>query len=166
MPVPKSRIQLTPKHFIPTDFVHGMGNGRTGIGSRPLRSRDPIPGKRSRAPPYNPLGGRLLFLLGRNGHDGSADASPDPLLLAPDPFSWAYRTFDTTQPGQLHPIKQPCQLPFPRDRASDGEPAAETSFYPSSYRPIRSAHHARPLAPARLASQAQFHWFLPIPQMA
>ena len=26
---------------------------------------------------------------------------PDPLLLAPDPFSWAHRTFDTTHPGQL-----------------------------------------------------------------
>ena len=43
--------------------------------------------------------GGLLFLLGRNGHDG--EASPDPLLLAPDPFSLAHRTFDTTHPGQL-----------------------------------------------------------------
>ena len=56
---------------------------------------------RSRAPPYNPLGGAFSFLIGRNGHDGSANASPDPLLLAPDLFSWAYRTFDTTEPGQL-----------------------------------------------------------------
>ena len=70
----------------------GWGMGRTGMGSRPLRSRDPMPGKRSRAPPYNPLGRTFLFLLGRNGHDG--EASPDPLLLAPDPFSRhiAYQT--------------------------------------------------------------------------
>ena len=47
-----------------------------------------MPGKSSRAPPYNPLGGAFMFLLGRNGHDGSAGTSPDPLLLAPDPFSW------------------------------------------------------------------------------
>ena len=60
--------------------------GRTGMGSRPLRSREPMPGKSSRAPPRTKLGGRLLFLLGRNGHDG--EISPDPLLLAPDPFSW------------------------------------------------------------------------------
>ena len=32
--------------------------------------------------------------VGRNGHDGSANASPDP-------FSWAPRMFDTTEPGQL-----------------------------------------------------------------
>ena len=42
--------------------------------------------KRSRALPCIPLGGRLLLLLGRNGHDG--EASPDPLLLAPDPISF------------------------------------------------------------------------------
>ena len=33
-------------------------------------------------------------LLGRNGHDGAGVASPDPLLLAPDPMSGftAYKT--------------------------------------------------------------------------
>ena len=56
-------------------------------------------GKSSRAPPRTPLGGRLLFLLGRNGHDG--EISPGPLLLAPDPFRLAHRMFDTTEPGQL-----------------------------------------------------------------
>ena len=86
-----------------------------------------MPGKSSRAPPYNPLGGAfcfylvamgttgksplthcswpqtpsvgtsharqdttwaVTFLLGRNGHDGAGEASPDPLLLASDPISW------------------------------------------------------------------------------
>ena len=32
----------------------------------------------------------VTFLLGRNGHDGSADALPDPLLLAPD-HQWVHR---------------------------------------------------------------------------
>ena len=73
--------------------------GRTGMGSRPLRSREPMPGKSSRAPPRAPLGHTFLFLLGRNGHDG--EVSPDPLLLAPDPFSLAHRIPDRTQPGQL-----------------------------------------------------------------
>ena len=81
----------------------GWGMGRTGMASRSLRDRDAIPGKSSRAPPYNPLGRTFLFLLGRNGHDG--EASPDPLLLAPDPFSWAHRTPDTAQPGQLQKMK-------------------------------------------------------------
>ena len=46
-----------------------------------------LPGKKQQGSAPHPAGGRLLFLLGRNGHDGSADASPGPLLLAPDPFS-------------------------------------------------------------------------------
>ena len=79
--------------------------GRTGMGSSPLRSREPIPGKSSRAPPCNPLGRAFSFLIGRNGHDGSAGASPGPLLLAPDPFSLAHRIQDTAQPGQLQEMK-------------------------------------------------------------
>ena len=62
--------------------------GRTSMGSRPLRSREPMLGKSSRAPPRTKLGRTFSFLIGRNGHDGSANASPDPLLLAPDPMSW------------------------------------------------------------------------------
>ena len=54
---------------IPTDFVHGMGNGKEEVGLRPTTS----------------WGAPFVF-LGRNGHDG--EVSPDPLLLAPDPFSW------------------------------------------------------------------------------
>ena len=67
--------------------------GRTGIGSRPLRSREPMPGKSSRALPRTKLGPEgprplqlgsphirhdtswavtLSFLLGRNGLDGSS----------------------------------------------------------------------------------------------
>ena len=55
----------------PMDFVHGRGKWEG----------------RSRAPPYDPLGRIFSFLIGRNGRDGSANASPDPLLLAPDPMS-------------------------------------------------------------------------------
>ena len=54
--------------------------------------------------PTPPAGAHLLFLLGRNGHDGSADASPDPLLLAPDPISLTHCTLDTTQAGQLRSL--------------------------------------------------------------
>ena len=70
----------------------GLGLGRTVMGSRPLRSRDPMTEKSSRAPPRTKLGRTFCFLLGRNGHDG--ESSPDPLLLAPDPISWhiAYKT--------------------------------------------------------------------------
>ena len=53
--------------------------GRTGMGSRPLRSREPMPEKSSRAPPYDPLGPQ-----------------------GPRPLQLAHRMFDTTQPGQLH----------------------------------------------------------------
>ena len=43
--------------------------------------------------------------VGRNGHDGTADASPDPLLRSLDPISLAQRMFDTTQPGQLRILR-------------------------------------------------------------
>ena len=46
--------------------------------------------------------GRPFCFTWCNGHDGSSSASPDPLLLAPDPFSWAHRVQDRAQPGQLH----------------------------------------------------------------
>ena len=45
-------------------------------------------GKKQQGAALHPLGRLFYFLLGRNGHDGSANASPDPLLLAPDPMSW------------------------------------------------------------------------------
>ena len=56
-----ARTQTVNSTDAKTFYPHGLrpwdwGMGRTGIGSRPLRSRDPIPGKSSRAPPYNPLG--------------------------------------------------------------------------------------------------------------
>ena len=56
----------------------GLGMGRTGMGSRPLRSREPMPGKSSRAPPRTPLG-------------------PE----GPRPHQLAHRIQDTTHPGQL-----------------------------------------------------------------
>ena len=63
----------------------GGGNGKEEVGLRPTTRW-----------------GHLLFLLGRNGHDGSSSASPDPLLLAPQtPSSLAHPIQDTTQPGQL-----------------------------------------------------------------
>ena len=42
-------------------------------------------------------------LVGRNGLDGAGVASPDPLLLAPDPFSWltAYWTRRKLETPQL-----------------------------------------------------------------
>ena len=44
--------------------------------------RDPVPGKSSRAPrPPHQAGAEMS--VGRNGHDGSVDTSPDPLLHAP-----------------------------------------------------------------------------------
>ena len=51
-------------------------------------------GKKQQGAALHPLGRISSFLIGRNGHDGSANASPDPLLLAPDPMSWhiAYQT--------------------------------------------------------------------------
>ena len=68
-------------------------------------------GRKKQGSALQPAGAHLLSLLGRNGHDGSAVsllqtanvalALPDPLLLAPDPFSWAHRTPGTAQPGQL-----------------------------------------------------------------
>ena len=60
-----------------------------------------LPGKKQQGSAPHPAGAHLLFSLGRNGHDGSASASPDPLLLAPDPFSLACHMSDTTEPGQL-----------------------------------------------------------------
>ena len=53
-----------------------------------------MPGKSSRAPPRTKLERTCCILLGRNGHDGAGVASPDPLLLAPDPMSGftAYKT--------------------------------------------------------------------------
>ena len=79
-----------------------MGLGRTGMGSRPLRDRSAHSGKKQQGSALQPAGAHLLLLLGRNGHDGSAGASPDPLLLAPDPFSWVRCIQDATHPGQLH----------------------------------------------------------------
>ena len=46
-----------------------------------------MPWKKQQGSALQPAGERLLFLLGRNGHDGAGVTSPDPLLLAPDPFS-------------------------------------------------------------------------------
>ena len=85
-----------------------MGKNRQG--SRPLRARDLMPGKSSRAPPYNPLGRTCCFLLGHNGHDGSANASPDPLLLAPDPMSGFIAGHDGTWAATIkdsNPVRVP-----------------------------------------------------------
>ena len=41
-----------------------------------------LPGKKQQGSAPHPAGAHLLFLLGRNGHDGSADASPDPLCFS------------------------------------------------------------------------------------
>ena len=65
----------------------GWGMGRTGMGSRPLRSREPMPEKSSRAPPYNKLGRTFCFTWSQWARR-IGSALPDPLLLAPDPFSW------------------------------------------------------------------------------
>ena len=85
---PAKRIKIIP-------WTSSMGgeNGKNRLGSRPLRSRDPSREKAAGRRPATRWG-TPLFLLGRNGHDGSANASPDPLLLAPDPMSWhiAYQT--------------------------------------------------------------------------
>ena len=77
---PAKRIKIIP-------WASSMGgeNGKNRLGSRSLRSdpsREKAAGRRTK------LGRTFSFLIGRNGHDGSANASPDPLLLAPDPMSW------------------------------------------------------------------------------
>ena len=54
---------------------------------------------------FSLLGRRFSFLIGRNGHDGSSSASPDPLLLASDSFSLAHRIQDTTAHRQLQHYK-------------------------------------------------------------
>ena len=88
-----------------TFYPHGLrpwdGEWEEPTGTT-LASLSAIPvGKKQQGSAPHQAGGCLLFLLGRNGHDGSVSASPDPLLLAPDPFSLAHRTPDTAQPGQL-----------------------------------------------------------------
>ena len=63
---PKSRMQLTPKHFTPTDFVHGIGNGKNRHGITPASLRV-IPCREKAA------GLRPALRWGRK---------------APDPISW------------------------------------------------------------------------------
>ena len=80
------RIKISP-------WTLSMGLGRTGMASRSLRDRI-CHGKSSRAPPYKPAGAHLLFLLGRNGRDGSASASLTHCSWPQTPISWhiAYKT--------------------------------------------------------------------------
>ena len=74
--------------------------------------------------------------VGRNGHDGSAGASPDPLLLVPGPDQWAHRIQDTQTNSDSYEscrqlcspnrqsIDSQCRLPHP-DR--DALPVLATS---------------------------------------
>ena len=91
------------------DFVHGRGNGKNRLGPASLGSQ---PGKKQQGAALQPAGAHFLFLLGRNGHDGSANASPDPLLLAPDPVSGltAYQTGHNL--GSYIPFKAPPKAPY------------------------------------------------------
>ena len=59
----------------------GLGLGRTVMGSRPLRSREPMTEKSSRAPPRTKLGPQ-----------------------GPRPLQLAQRMLDTTEPGQVRKL--------------------------------------------------------------
>ena len=67
---------LTPKHFTPTDFVHGIGNGKNRVmASRSLRDHDCHAGKKQQGSAPHPAGaGRSLvaFYLVAMGIDGSS----------------------------------------------------------------------------------------------
>ena len=62
------------------DFVHGMGNGKNRHGQH-ARPASMLPMEKAAGLRPAPAGAHLLFLLGRNGHDGSANASPDCFYL-------------------------------------------------------------------------------------
>ena len=84
----------TKKEFNPMDFVHGRGKWEEPAWDHARFARVIPVGKKQQVSALQPAGADLLFLLGRNGLDGASVASPDPLLLAPGPFSWltAYKT--------------------------------------------------------------------------
>ena len=74
--------------------------GRTGMGSRPLRSREPMPGKSSRALPRTPLGRAFCFYLVAMGT--TARLAPRLTHCSwPQTPSVGSPHQDTTQPGQL-----------------------------------------------------------------